>query len=378
MGKSDLDIKPEDWLFDVLKRDLYKEIVIFLGAGASMEGKLNGKPYPGFKKLIEEILTNVSTDWKYAQSSSSEEKFLKFKNIIKQWEKEGIAPKQLSIFLDGEPGPAHFYLAAITIVLYRYYNISSIHITTNYDDLMSKAFSDLERNKERSYLTKYFPLLRHITGSELKRFYANINQHIKDGVPVILKLFGDLHSQNPIFEKEDMTFEPETENQLNKWLECPIIFIGYSFQDLIIKELLISANSSAPVFVVDPKADILNLELSKRKIFTIKKSFSNFILDFLEVIQKKDLKNYEKITEILKPLTFQIQYPNVDYLNLAIRLGSKPSLLRVKEKLPKIAINENILPIDRKETAPDFQKFIEQVCPLMVIVGDSGMGITGN
>ena len=62
-----------------------KEVVIFLGAGASMEGTQNGKRFPGFGELIDDILKKFNMETQHKKKRIDN-----FLTIIKKWENEAI------------------------------------------------------------------------------------------------------------------------------------------------------------------------------------------------------------------------------------------------------------------------------------------------
>ncbi|MCI0471918.1 MAG: CHAT domain-containing protein, partial [Candidatus Aminicenantes bacterium] len=168
---------------------------------------------------------------------------------------------------------------------------------------MKKAFTDLERNRVKKFDTVVIPLRPHITGSEFQEIISNIDAHLRDGRPVILKLFGDLNSQSPIFRTEDMRFEPGVEEQLIDWMKKPMIFIGYSFSDKIIEEILISSRGSAPIFLVDPSLKKCPTSIKKlNRVYHIQKTFSEFILDLLEIFKDRKPDVIEKTEKILASL----------------------------------------------------------------------------
>jgi len=276
-----------------------KEIVIFMGAGASMEGKQNEQRFPGFDELIDRILIKYGFDPK-----NKKKRLDSFFSIIEQWEKEKKLSVRLSKFLDGEPGPAHYYLAALSTALFGESD-ALLYLTTNYDDLIIKAFIDLERNPERKFKTVSLPLRPNITGSEFQEIVSNIEGHLKEGRPVILKLFGDLNSQSPIFRQDDMRFEPEVEKRVIEWMKKPMIVIGYSFSDKILKELLIAARGTSPVFLVNPSKKIPPIIKNMDRVHHIKRNFYDFISDLLKIIKERKPaigKRIDKITESLGPL----------------------------------------------------------------------------
>lgn len=271
-----------------------REIVIFLGAGASMEGTRNGAEFPGFDAFIDEILQRFGFD-----PARKKDRFNNFLSVIKKWESEKRLAARLREFLEGEPGLAHHYLAALSIALAGESN-ALLYLTANYDDLMKKAFTDLERNPIKRFDTIVLSIRPQMTGREFQEMTGNLNEHLRDGRPVILKLFGDLNSQSPIFKTDDMRFEPGVEEQLIEWMKKPMIFIGYSFSDKIIEELLIASRGSSPIFLIDPSGkkiptSIKNLD----RVYHIKKSFSEFILDAMEMVKEKKPAIIEKMEKIL-------------------------------------------------------------------------------
>ena len=67
-----------------------KEVVIFLGAGASMEGTQEGKRFPGFGELIDKILKKFNME-----TQNKKKRIDNFLSIIKKWENEKILPARL-------------------------------------------------------------------------------------------------------------------------------------------------------------------------------------------------------------------------------------------------------------------------------------------
>ena len=223
-----------------------REIVVFLGPGSSTEGTKDGEKFPDFDKFVDIILRRFGFP-----PGKKKERLRNFLSIIKKWEKEKTLSARLHEFLDGEPGPAHYTLAALSIALYGESN-ALLYLTTNYDNLIEKAFTDIGRSPERKFAPIVFPLRSNITGSELRRVSENIKEHLSEGRPVIYKLFGDLNTQSPIFNREQMTFPPEVERELFKWFKKPMMVIGYDFSDKIIQQLLISSRGVSPVFLILP------------------------------------------------------------------------------------------------------------------------------
>lgn len=77
---------------------------------------------------------------------------------------------------------------------------------------------------------------------------------------------------------------------------------------------------------------------------------------------------------IFLPGTISMEF---DSLVDKIHRASEPSLLRAEEKLPLVSIEGRVLKlglVQRKDTGPDFERFIQGNKPLLAVIGDSGSG----
>ncbi|MGD2088441.1 MAG: SIR2 family protein [Candidatus Aminicenantes bacterium] len=310
-----------------------KEVVFFLGGGASIEGTQDAKKFPTFGELID----NVLKDWGF-DPSDKKKRFEKFLEVIKRWEKQKILPARLRKYLGGEPGLAHYSLAALSIALVGN-SIAMLYLTTNYDKLLEKAFSDLERNPVNKFDTVVIPLRPHITGSEFQGIANNIEDFIRKGEPVILKLFGDLNSQSPIFRQDEMLFEPAVKEKLIEWMKKPMIFIGYSFSDKIIQQLLIAARGTSPAFLVTPSgkkvpAHIKGLD----RVHLIEKRFSEFILDLFKIFKQINPSIIEKADKILDSIGFAPIPTSANELPKKKPSPAADYSLKIKPKRKKILI----------------------------------------
>lgn len=311
-----------------------KEIVIFLGADSSTEGAQGEKRFPNFDELTDNILK----DWGF-DLFDKKNRIENFLAVIKKWEMEKNLSARLGKYLYGEPGSAHYYLAALSIALFFDSN-ALLYLMTNYDNLMIKAFTDLERNSVRKFNTNAISLRPRIIGSEFQEISINIGEHLKNGHPVIIKLFGDLNSQSPIFKQEDMQFEPEVENKLLEWMKKPMIFIGYSFLDKIIKKLLIKAEGTSPVFLVTPSGKNIPPYINELdRVHHIKKSFSGFILDLFEILKQKNPLSIEKANKILEFIgSVPEPLPNRNSLIEIIHPVTTDDFSKAKSKIKRILI----------------------------------------
>jgi len=310
-----------------------KEVVIFLGAGASMEGTQDGKRFPGFGELIDKILKTFNME-----TQNKKKRIDNFLTIIKKWENDKILPARLRKYLGGEPGQAHYSLAALSIALVGESN-AMLYLTTNYDNLMKKAFTDLERNPVNKFDTVDISLRPNIIGSEFQGMVNNIEDFIRKGEPVILKLFGDLNSQSPIFRQEDMKFEPAVEGKLLEWMRKPMIFIGYSLSDKIIQRLLIAARGNSPLFLVMPSGKKVPAYIKELdRVHLIEKRFSEFITDLFKIFKQRNPSIIEKADKILGAIGFVPIPPPANELPETKPSSAPGDSPKIKSKRKKILI----------------------------------------
>lgn len=350
-----------------------KKVVIFLGAGASMEGRIGENNFPGYNQLVDDVLKKYG-----AAPTTDQDRINTFYAVIDEWQKNHFQSTRLHNFLKGEPGYPHYYLAALSIALHVEKSNALFYITTNYDNLLNRAFSDLERNSLRKFELVPISLWPKITGSDFQNIVGNIDGQTKEGRPVILKLFGDLDFQNPIFKDEDMKFEPTVEDKLVEWMKNPMIIIGYSFSDKIIKNLFQeAARSASPVFIVNPSTTIPASIKELDRVHHIKEYFSDFMSKLLKTFKQIKPEITKKVDEILKFIDIPPLSMNFESAERLINECSQSSIIRAEEKLPKVKINgkiHNLRLIPREDTGPNFQSFIRGEKPLFAIIGDSGSG----
>lgn len=348
-----------------------REIVIFLGGGASKEGKRGNDSFPDSQQLMKEVVKDFGETPKTKRKLS--ECYLE---IIRDWERENQLGVRLSKFLEGEPGTAHIYLAALSIALFGSSN-ALLYLTKNIDDLIVKAFTYLMSNQPRKLNVVVAPFRENITGFEFKEIANNIDEYLKKGQPVIIKLFGDLTSPLRISRLDDLQFQPEVENKLTEWMQKPMIVIGYTFSDKILGRILNTARGNAPVFLINPISKIPESIKNLDRVYHIKNDFSNFVDQLLVMLQERQPAVRTKIDKILEFLDPTLLYPDFNSIKKRMNQCSKASIIRVKERMPTIEVNKKkkpLVPIPRDETSPNFERFVHDDRPLMVIIGDSGSG----
>jgi GTPase SAR1 family protein len=349
----------------------YREAVIFLGGGASMEGKQDEKMFPGSDDLIDRVLQKYGV-----KPKNKKERLDLFFEILKQWEKEKRLALRLREFLDGEPGLAHYYLAALSIALFGESN-TLLYLTKNFDDLINQAFKDLQKNPLRKFKPVVISIHPNLPGSEFQEIVINTEANLNRGCPVILKLFGDLNFQKRILKQEEIKFQPEVEKKLIEWMKKPMIVIGYSFSDNILKQLLIASMGVSPVFLINPFGKIPPDVKGLDRVHHIKCSFSDCVNKLLEIFHERNPAINRKIDKILQFLDPTTIFPDFNSIENRVQQCSKASILRAEERIPKIEVKEKVrklIPIPREDTSPDFERFLQSDRPLLSVIGDSGSG----
>jgi hypothetical protein len=139
-----------------------------------------------------------------------------------------------------------------------------------------------------------------------------------------------------------MKFEPGVEEKLLEWMRKPMIFIGYSFSDKVIQELLIAAMGTPPVFLVTPSGKKLPTHIKDLdRVHLIEKRFSEFIIDLFKIFKQRNPSIIEKADKILESF------------------GSVPEPLPPKE--PKDEIKSPDTPADSSKTKPQKEKIDKDV-----------------
>src|ERR1700749_974018 len=250
------------------------EILVFLGAGSSPEGSQDAAPFPDFETLIGRVLRDEGVE-------VTDNRMNDFLDVMRRWERESTLSVRLASYLYGSPGISHFQLASVTMSLFPDVNMA-VYLTTNFDDLMFKALSAVTKNSPRRD-PKAFSLRKSAVISEVTQIFQAIPRHTRSGTPVIVKLFGDLTSNCPIFDPQQMPFDEFTEEKLIKLLDRTTLFIGYGLHDAPVLRLLVRSGSTHPVFVVAPANPIDEriAQISQREFYWLPKTFSEFVSDLI-------------------------------------------------------------------------------------------------
>lgn len=383
-----------------LTSDLFysKEMLFFFGIGSSLSGKKNDGPFPSYsdfknmivkdvtgKDFVHELkildeLVNEEVDEKQKESllakikDSKKNRDSEFKKIIAEWTEQTSLSHRISKYLEGEPGMAHYLLASIATCLLtnktEYRANILLSFTTNYDNLIENAYSRILQNKNIARVS----LDAESSPDYLKQISRNIDDHLKNGTPVVVKLFGDLNYVTPIFEQTDMTVLGKYQHYIKKWIEWPIVFVGFSFSDAAVNWLIEKSGSNQPIYIVNPGIEASKLP-QKRNAIIIRKRFDEFAVDLLNAIDKRVTGFKKLVREEIGKLNPVERFH--DYSSI-VELAKDVSAYAQKKGEAKLLTDKvhgvGIVPIDRVNSRPDIARFLLGTRPLMALIGESGTG----
>jgi hypothetical protein len=347
------------------------DILIFLGAGSSTEGSQEDAPFPDFQTLIARVLRDEGLD-------VTDNRMNDFLDVMKRWERESILSVRLTSYLYGNPGMSHLQLASVTMSLFPDVNMA-VYLTTNFDDLMFKAFSAVTK-KAPQRDPKAFSLRRSAVISEVTQIFQAIPRHTRKGTPVIVKLFGDLTSNSPIFDSQDMPFDEFTEEKLVRLLDRPTLFIGYGLHDAPILRLLVRSGSPHPVFIVAPANPIDDrvAQMSQREFYWIPKTFSELVADLIAAFSARNPAFEATYAKFLHEADAGLLLNSRRALYECAQNASVSARARYLNRARGGgAANEedaSIRTVVRPETGPDVDAFKRSNARILAIVGESGSG----
>jgi hypothetical protein len=345
------------------------EILVFLGAGSSTEGSQGEGPFPDFETLISRVLLDEGV-------GITENRMNDFLDIMRRWERESVLSARMASYLYGNPGISHLQLASVTMSMFPDVNMT-LYLTTNFDDLMFKALSAVTRNLPQRD-PKAFSLKKSTVISELTEIFRAIPSHTHKGTPVIVKLFGDLASNSPIFDSQDMPFDEFTEEKLIKLLDRTTLFIGYGFHDAPILRLLIRSASRHPVFVVAPENPIDDqiVHISQRQFYWIPKTFAEFTSELITTFSVRRPRFEETFTSFLREAGAGFILSSRWALRDCTKSASAPARARFLNRARSGAAGRDAFSrgITRPETGPDLGAFKNSDSRILGIIGESGSG----
>jgi hypothetical protein len=346
------------------------EILVFLGAGSSSEGSQNDQPFPDFEMLISRVLQDEGIE-------VTENRMNDFLDVMKRWERESILSFRLASYLYGNPGISHLQLASVTMSLFPAVNMT-MYMTTNFDDLMFKALSAVTKNSPQRD-PKAFSLKKSAVISEITQIFHAIPRHTRNGTPVIVKLFGDLASNSPIFDSRDMPFDEFTEEKLVELVNRTTLFIGYGLRDAPVLRLLIRSGSSHPVFVVAPNNPIDDqiAQISQREFYWLPRTFSEFVSDLIETFSARNPSFETTLSRFLRDADIDLMVNSPWALRECARNASSPARSRYLNRKRGEAITQEVMAnrtTRRLDTGPDLEAFKDSDARILGIIGESGSG----
>jgi SIR2-like domain len=346
------------------------DILVFLGAGSSTDGSQDDAPFPDFETLIGRVLRDEGVE-------VTDNRMNDFLDVMRRWERESTLSVRLASYLYGNPGISHLQLASVTMSLFPAVNMA-MYLTTNFDDLMFKALSAVTKNApERD--PKAFSLRKSAVISEITQIFQAIPRYTHKGTPVIVKLFGDLASNSPIFDPQDMPFDEFTEEKLVKLLDRTTLFIGYGLHDAPILRLLIRSGSQHPVFVVAPVNPIDDriAQITQRVFYWLPKTFSEFVSDFIETFSAKNPAFEATFASFLRNTGAGLMINSRWALRECAQNASSSASARYLNRTRRGETGRDgvsIPTVVRPDTGPDFDTFKRSGARILAIVGESGSG----
>jgi hypothetical protein len=346
------------------------DVLVFLGAGSSTEGSQDDAPFPDFQTLVGRVLRDEGIEL-------TDNRMNDFLDVMRRWERESILSVRLASYLYGNPGISHLQLASITMSLFPAVNMS-IYLTTNFDDLMFKALSAVTK-KSPQRDPKAFSLKKAAVISEVTQIFQAIPSHTRKGTPVIVKLFGDLTSNSPIFDSQEMPFDEFTEEKLIRLLDRTTLFIGYGLHDAPILRLLIRSGSVRPVFVVAPANPIDDrvAQISQREFHWLPKTFSEFVSDLIETFSERNPSFEATFASFLREADTGLLLSSQWALRECTRHASASARARYISRTRGAAISqqEDFVPtVTRPNTGPDLNAFKSSDARILGMIGESGSG----
>lgn len=346
------------------------DILVFLGAGSSTEGSQDDAPFPDFDTLISRVLRDEGIE-------VTDNRMNDFLDVMKGWERESSLSVRLASYLYGSPGISHFQLASVTMSLFPDVNMA-VYLTTNFDDLMFKALSAVTKNSPRRD-PKAFSLRKSAAINEITQIFQAIPRHTRGGTPVILKIFGDLTSNSPIFDPQQMPFDEFTEEKLINLLDRTTLFIGYGLRDAPVLRLLIRSGSTHPVFVVAPAnpIDLRVAQISQREFYWLPKTFSEFVSDLIATFAARNSAFETTFAKFLREADTGLLLNSRRAVRECARNASASARARYLNRARGGTADQEdafIRPVTRPDTGPDFEAFMRSDARILGIVGESGSG----
>lgn len=359
--------KGKDDFWEALLEDLLEEsenhVVLFLGAGSSMEGvKLDGKPFPSFEKIQKNIIAEHVEEGQLAAITLQKGKVLfdTFLEVMEQLDKQNknAVNKPLRAQLLGKPGYAHFQLAATTLSKGSKLFLT---LTPNYDYLFESAMSPLSNS---AGLIFHPYSIQEIAHEDIAKLTSE--------VPLLIKLFGDLVAHQSLFHEQDLVrIIRDHRSALQNFLSMPLLFIGYSFSDKLYSDLLVESKRN--VYIVNPCPLALKTE---RRNLQFQGTFGEFMHALLEKLNEREPDLRVKIDNYLSKVNPETKFHRIGEVEPLLRVMGKRGMGAVEGRFQIQSggrSNREFL-IERQEAAAWVEGFLASSYSLMLLLGESGLG----
>ena len=344
-----------------------RELLVLLGSESCCEGRKADEPYPTFEAIIHRILADEGRNPEHGAELRKE-----LRSVLRLWSRDSEDLESfLRKYISGEPGPAHYYLAALALALFPEYNFL-LFVTTGFDDLMEQALSNLQRGSPRSKCT-VFRVSSDPTEVEVQQIFEKASERLRRGEPTVVKVFGDLSADSPLLRRT-VKFVGPLRASLQEWFRRPLLLIGCGPEDKDLGDVAFKAPGRGPLFVV---GDGTFRHRDSSEVHHIEVPFGQFVLLLLDLLRSRDRALLARVENLLRHLEPRALYPNCDSIATRAEIASRASLLRMNERLPRSEYDgtvRTLVPINRPETQPDFPAFLRGERPLMAVIGDSGTG----
>lgn len=359
--------KGNDDFWDALLEDLLEEsenhVVLFLGAGSSMEGvKLDGKPFPCFEQIQKNIIAEHVEEGQLTAITLQKGKVLfdTFLEVMEKLDKQNknAVNKPLRAQLLGKPGYAHFQLAATTLSKG---NKLFLTLTPNYDYLFESAMSPLSNS---AGLIFHPYSIQEVAHEDIAKLTSE--------VPLLIKLFGDLVAHQSLFHEQDLVrIIRDHRSALQNFLSMPLLFIGYSFSDKLYSDLLVESKRN--VYIVNPS--LLALKTERRNL-QFQGTFGEFMHALLEKLNEREPDLRVKIDNYLSKVDPETKFHRIGEVEPLLRVMGKRGMGAVEGRFQIQSggrSNREFL-IERQEAAAWVEGFLASSYPLMLLLGESGLG----
>ena len=350
------------------------DFTVLIGAGASREGRRNGKPLPLYSEFQHDYLARFSPAGLSGDDATLKREFLK---LIKEHREDNSIIAQVQLYFSGTPGYAHAMFACIAKILERRKFFLRV-LTTNFDDLIERAAKHIFQDVHVFAV----PGMRS-DESEQIRHYNLVDRHVEGGQMVVAHLFGDKSFTAPIFYPEDHLgkhFHSVSIDRVKNYLSKPTIVIGYSFVDQALASLVAATQAGGnPIYIIDP-SDIGVRRLSTtRPIRHIKATF----VEFIELLAAKCKTREEfkggALERMLSRFPGEILFPDRNALAARAGKASATALERAQSRIGATgqdAFDTARIIVERLESGPKYWDFLGSSDKVQLVIGRSGTGKT--